>query len=168
MRFPAVLSFLAACAAAQQQPSINGTTAPEPPASRLRVGLNPANVRPLADGDFALWSVADEPAPNKTFGNVTLSLAIPDGAAWRGGWFKFGYSKFLSSMGERLVNQGLSTETGGNAITLSITGLAAGPHTLLAWHNAWDKLDAVAGVSVAVNGGAASPVRIIPSRLGRP
>ncbi|KAM0276911.1 hypothetical protein ACHAQH_006283 [Verticillium albo-atrum] len=131
-------------------------TAPLPPASRIRVALNPTSVRALEDNDFELWSVADEAAPSKTIGSVKLSLQIPSGAKWRGGWYKYGYSKFLSSMGERLVSQDMSTEAGGSSISLSITGLAAGTHTLLAWHNAWDKLSAVAALTVAVNGAPAA------------
>lgn len=114
----------------------------------------------MEDGDFELWSLGSDAAPSKTFGNVTLSLSIPPDASWRGGWYKFGYSKFLSSMGERLVNQGVSTEAGGSAITLSITGLAAGSHSLLSWHNAWDKLAAVASLTVAVNGAEAASVGV--------
>jgi hypothetical protein len=163
MRFAQLLAVLVASAlpaASLPAPptATTGATAPPPPASRIRVGLNPENVRPLEDSDFKLWSVGSDAAPSKTFGNITFSLSIPTDASWRGGWYKFGYSKFLSSMGERLVNQGLSTEAGGSAITLSITGLPAGPHTLLAWHNAWDKLAAVASLTVAVDGAPAASV----------
>lgn len=163
MRFAKLLAVLVASAlpaASLPAPptATTGTTAPPPPASRIRVGLNPENVRPLEDSDFELWSVGSDAAPSKTFGNVTFSLSIPTDATWRGGWYKFGYSKFLSSMGERLVNQGLSTEAGGSAITLSITGLPAGPHSLLAWHNAWDKLAAAASLTVAVDGAPAASV----------
>jgi len=139
-------------------PTGTGSPAPQPPASRLRVGLNPASVRPLEDNDFELWTIGSETSPTKTIGNVRFSLSIPSSATWRGGWYKFGYSKFLSSLGERLVNEGMSTETGGHAITLSITGLSAGTHTLLSWHNAWDRLSSTASISVFVNGNQVATV----------
>ena len=63
------------------------------------------------------------------------------------------FTTFLASLGERIVGEGISTDTTtGQPVTLKIQGLAPGNHTLLTFHNAWDKLDTAATLSISVDG----------------
>ncbi|KAK6207946.1 pectate lyase [Colletotrichum tabaci] len=129
-----------------------------PAVAPIRVRLNPANVRNLADADYITWTVPGSAKANITVGNVTegdvtFGLAAGTGSELSGNYYKYQYTRFLSSLGERVVNQGISTSNkDGSALTLSIKGLAPGNHTLLTWHNAWDALTEVATLDIAVDG----------------
>ncbi|WQF75385.1 Putative pectin lyase/virulence factor, immunoglobulin-like protein [Colletotrichum destructivum] len=129
-----------------------------PAVAPIRVRLNPANVRNLADADYITWTVPGSAKANITVGNVTegdvtFSLAAGAGSELSGNYYKYQYTRFLSSLGERVVNQGISTSNkDGSSLTLSIRGLAPGNHTLLTWHNAWDALTEVATLDIAVDG----------------
>ncbi|KAF6821990.1 pectate lyase [Colletotrichum musicola] len=131
-----------------------------PAVAPIRVRLNPANVRNLADSDYFTWTIPGSPTANTTVGNVTandvvLSLSAAP-ADLSGNYYKYQYTRFLSSLGERVVNQGISTSTkDGTPLTLSIKGLAPGKHTLLTWHNAWDSMTETATLDISVNGESA-------------
>ena len=60
----------------------------------------------------------------------------------------------FSYYGEWVVGLGVApvTTTTAGTLRLSVTGLSAGTHTLLAYHNAWDSLTSVSTLNVAVNG----------------
>lgn len=128
--------------------------------STIRIRLNPAAVRNLDDNDFVTWTVpntasADFRADNGTVLSFSLSAAS---GKLNGNYNKAVYTRMISSLGERVVAEGISTQTdngdnvGGVPITLSISGLPTGGHTLLTWHNAWDKLNDTASVTVMVDG----------------
>ncbi|KAF2629128.1 polysaccharide lyase family 1 protein [Macroventuria anomochaeta] len=134
-------------------------TAPAVPTSNVRVRLNPAKIRDTGDTDYTTWTIAEGASstlePNNTGLSFTLSAAI---GKLNGNWNKAVYSRIITSLGERVVGEGISTvadngdNVGGVAIKLSISGLPAGEHSILAWHNAWDALKATASLAVTVNG----------------
>lgn len=139
-----------------------GDPAPRPPSSRLRVILNPARVRALDEPDFKLWTITGEPkSVSTTFGDTSITVAAANSTI-AGASYKWHYTRRVAPLGERVVAQGISTNTddaGNKPMTISITGLPAGKHSLLTWHNAWDSLKAVASVTVKVNGEDAETVR---------
>jgi hypothetical protein len=72
-----------------------------------------------------------------------------------GAYHKIIYTRMVASMGERLIAEGVTVDTTSVApITLTIKGLPAGDHTLLSFHNSWDKLQAsqAATLTVTVDG----------------
>ncbi|KAL0931159.1 pectate lyase [Colletotrichum truncatum] len=175
--FKALAAAALATASVAQESGTNGTGSPAPttlitsrvpeasapPGSELptaapiRVRLNPANVRNLADSDYTTWTIPGASTSNLTVDNgVSFILTAGNNAELSGNYYKYQYTRFLSSLGERVVNQGISTSTkDGAALTLSIKGLAAGKHSLLTWHNAWDKLDSTATLDITVDGESA-------------
>ncbi|KAJ4989611.1 pectate lyase [Stagonosporopsis vannaccii] len=143
--------------------SLNGRqlneTAPAVPSSNVRVRLNPARVRDTGDSDFITWTVSEGASaqlkPINTGLSFTLSAAT---GKLNGNWNKAVYSRIIASLGERVVGEGISTvadngdNAGGVAIKLSISGLPAGEHSILTWHNAWDALKSAASLTVTANG----------------
>ncbi|KAJ8105108.1 hypothetical protein OPT61_g10377 [Boeremia exigua] len=133
-------------------------TAPAVPSSNIRVRLNPAKIRDTGDTDYVTWTVAEGASaqlkPNNTGLSFTLSVAS---GKINGNWNKAVYSRIITSLGERVVGEGISTAAAngdnvGAAIKLTISGLSAGEHSILTWHNAWDALKATASLTVSVNG----------------
>ncbi|GKT46798.1 putative pectate lyase D [Colletotrichum spaethianum] len=129
-----------------------------PAVAPIRVRLNPANVRNLADTDYITWTVPGSATANITVSNitesdVTFTLAAGNGSELSGNYYKYQYTRFLSSLGERVVSQGISTSNkDGSPLTLSIKGLMPGSHSLLTWHNAWDSMNETAVLDITVNG----------------
>ncbi|KAF1959116.1 family 1 polysaccharide lyase [Byssothecium circinans] len=129
------------------------------PAPIDRVRLNPAKVRDTGENDFRTWTIPNAASAliksNGTGFTYTLSAAS---GKLNGNSYKTVYTRIIASLGERVVAEGISTETdsgdnaGGVAITLTISGLSAGNHTLLAWHNAWDALNRTAALSITADG----------------
>lgn len=78
------------------------------------------------------WVVAEATTDTKTFNGITFKLANSGGTALSNIWFKTGVQ---APNYARLVCDGVSV-AGGGSIQLTITGLSAGTHTLLAYHNA--------------------------------
>ncbi len=134
-------------------------SAPVVPESNIRVRLNPARVRDTGDTDYTTWTIAEGASAqlksNSTGLSFTLSAAT---GKLNGNWNKAVYSRIITSLGERVVGEGISTvanngdNAGGVAIKLTISGLSAGEHSLLTWHNAWDALKATASLTVTANG----------------
>ncbi|KAF2818474.1 family 1 polysaccharide lyase [Ophiobolus disseminans] len=137
----------------------NETTSASPP-NTVRIRLNPAGVRDYADSDYATWTVPNAAkADFKSSGNTSLSFTLTAASGkLSGNSNKAVYTRVISSLGERIVGQGVSTKTdagddvGGVPLTLTISGLSAGQHTILAWHNAWDKLNGTAALAISVDG----------------
>lgn len=138
-------------------------------AQPLRVRLNPSNIRLLDEPDFHSWTVESGAQNSSTSigddGAVSFALAAPADSSLEGDYDKAPYTRFVPHLGERVVAEGITT-SGDDAdddapgpLTLSIRGLEAGEHTLLAWHNTWVNLDAVVAVSVAVDGEEVASVR---------
>lgn len=142
--------------------SLNGRqlneTAPAIPSSNVRVRLNPARVRDTGDSDFVTWTVSEGVSTQLQANNTGLSFTLSAASGkLNGNWNKAVYSRIIASLGERVVGEGISTiadngDNAGFAIKLSIAGLPAGEHSILAWHNAWDALKTVASLTVTANG----------------
>jgi len=98
------------------------------------------------------WVVAAATTDSKTFSGVTfaLSMAGTSGTNLNSTWYKAGVA---APNYARLVGDGLHVEGGnsGGAIKLVLSGLTAGTHTLLAYHNAVDG-NTWAQVNVDVDG----------------
>lgn len=121
----------------------------------LRVRINPSNIRLTPDTDYSVWTIVEGSSASTTLNGVTLTLAAASNSILSGGSYKVVYNKFLSSFGERIIGEGITTDadsTGTKIITLSIKGLTVGTHTLLVWHNAWDNLSSAGTVAVTVDG----------------
>lgn len=143
--------------------SLNGRqaneTAPAASNSHVRVRLNPAKVRDTGDTDYTTWTVAEGASSKFTTNStgLTFTLSAASGKL-NGNWNKAVYSRIITSLGERVVGEGISTiadngdNAGGVPIKLSISGLPAGEHSVLAWHNAWDALKSAASLKVTANG----------------
>ncbi|KAL4877864.1 pectin lyase fold/virulence factor [Aspergillus karnatakaensis] len=123
--------------------------------AQLRVRLTPSNIRTLAEPDFETLIVESESeSATDTFGDVGVTVTAPDGSYLEGSFYKFQYTRFVSHLGERVANQGITTSADNpGAITLSLTGLSEGEHTLLTWHNLWSNPEGEAAtVSITANG----------------
>ena len=126
--------------------------------AQIRVRLNPSNVRSLAEPDFHTWTIESESQKaSTTVDNVSFGLSAD--SQLEGNYFKYQYTRAISHLGERVVNQGITAGDESGDIVLSIKGLSKGEHTLLAWHNAWDAVDSIGSVSVSVNGEKKTSVR---------
>ena len=125
-----------------------------------RIRLYSANARNLSETDYDTWTVTDGPTSSASIGPLSLSLAVASGEAiLTGGEYKEQARRFLSSLGERVVNQGVTTSEDdgpGVSLTLSIAGLEQGEHTLLTWHNAWDDIASPSSLDVDVDGASAA------------
>ena len=128
-------------------------TATTGPNAVTRIRLNPTAVRNLSDSDYVTWTIPNAAkADFKNSGNgSSLSFSLSTASGTLGGnSYKAVYTCVIASLGERVIAEGISTKTdagddvGGVAVTLTISGLSAGEHSILAWHNAWDKLKATA------------------------
>jgi hypothetical protein len=123
--------------------------------AQLRVQLNPSNVRNLPEPDYQLWTVTtEETTSNITIDDAAFTLSSPPDSYLDGDYYKYQYRTFIASLGERVVNQGVTTssDSAPGPITLTIRGLEEGEHTLLTWHNAWPDVEDIASLSVAVDG----------------
>lgn len=80
-----------------------------------------------------------------------MSIA-PSGSNFDGAYYKFGYTGPVEHLGERVIHQGITTETGNETITLTLEGLSAGTHTLLTYHNCWSAVSNLAKIDISVNG----------------
>lgn len=125
----------------------------------VRIRLNPAKIRDLGDEDFITWTVPNAALSEFAVKNTSLNfkLSVSRGRL-SGNYNKAVYTRMVSSLGERVIAEGVTTESdngdnvGGIAITLVISGMSAGEHSLLTWHNAWDALKQTASVNITVNG----------------
>lgn len=127
-------------------------------ASPLRIRLNPEGVRDSVDSDYQQWLVAKQASSTTTINGIKLTLAAAS-SVLRGSYWKIVYTRFLSSLGERVIAEGVTVDsTSAVPITLSIQGLPAGDHTLLTYHNAWDNLAAAdaATLEITVDGKSAA------------
>lgn len=96
------------------------------------------------------WTVAGSASESKTISGVNFKLSkAGSGTALKATW-----AKILVNAPNyaRLVGDGVTTDAAsGGAIQLTLSGMASGDHTLLAYHNAVDG-DAWSNVEVSVNG----------------
>jgi hypothetical protein len=132
--------------------------------AQIRVRFNPSNIRELVDSDFpALVVESEAQSSSGGFGGANFTVSAPDGSYLEGNYYKYQYTRAVSHLGERVINTGITTsEDNPGPITLSITGLEEGEHTLLTWHNLWDNSDGPADVDVAVEGETVASVCLLP------
>jgi hypothetical protein len=123
-------------------------------AARTRVKVHPSQIRLLEDTDYEVWSIADETTATFSANDLGFTLSAGGDIALQGDWHKITYQEFVPKLGERLVGTAVTTheDSAGSPLTLTIEGLVEGEHSLLAWHNSWQTLEAYATVSVSVNG----------------
>ncbi|KAI3611463.1 pectate lyase [Moniliophthora roreri] len=120
----------------------------------LKVQIVPdgAVERPV-DG-YEYWHIPNGgSSASATFGSVTVQVSAVDDTL-KGGRYKVNQQAATTFLGEWLVGEGMSTDstTGNKPLQVTVTGLNAGSHTLLAFHNGWDNLSGVSNINVAVNG----------------
>ena len=84
------------------------------------------------DPSYDSWVINEQKEAEKTFGDVTVKLK----GNMASKWFKVGMSAPYYS---RLVSDGIATE---DSLELIISGLKPGPHSLLTFHNTFDKMEA--------------------------
>jgi hypothetical protein len=142
-------------------------------AGELRVDFNrdANNTATVTENGYVRWSNDNSngaaPGTNPvirsftsaTGEDVTVTFAQTAASAAAGGtgllsnWFKSG-----AEGSAKLVSDGLTVApanfAGGGQLRMTITGLSAGAHTLLTYHNAWDGLTAgtLGPIDISVNG----------------
>jgi hypothetical protein len=116
-------------------------------ATELKVDVNPVTQRkdaltPLWEN----WTVPDGTQATRKFGAVTVTLrkAGAGGTEWVGGLWKPGYQNQGT-----VVSDGLVAKDG--ALELVLSGLPAGKHSLVTYHNAFGA-DPAGPCAIAVNG----------------
>ena len=114
----------------------------------------------VTEPDYTPWAVARVASDSKTFDNgVTLTIAASDGAtALASNW-----NKNIVQQNSKLLGDGVFAchledgnyvwiTEGRTAITLTIEGMSAGQHSVLAYHNDTDANKRHPAVEVSVNG----------------
>ena len=128
--------------------------APNPPLSLTKVNLNPSNIRYLEDPDYKVWTIPEDASTaSGDFNGIDVTLTAGGNSTLVGSYYKFAYARFWPSLGERVVDEGITTKDQlGLPLALTLKGLSPGSHTLLAWHNCWDNLADVSPLKVTVDG----------------
>jgi len=143
------------------------------PAGELRVDINrdSNNTAAVTELGFTRWSqdssngsATGTNAVTRSFTtatgeNVTVTFAQTAASAVAGGtgllsnWYKAGAEGAAKLVSDGLTVAPANLSTGGQLL-MTITGLDAGPHTLLTYHNAWDNLAAgtLGPIDISVNG----------------
>jgi hypothetical protein len=83
------------------------------------------------DTNYNSWSISEQKAAEKTFNNLTFKLK----GNFNSKWYKVGMNAPFYS---KLASDGLATAEN---LELVISGLKAGEHSLLTFHNTFDKID---------------------------
>ncbi|KAI0593343.1 pectate lyase [Biscogniauxia sp. FL1348] len=124
------------------------------PSNAWRVRLNPAGLRVVEDPDWPVWTVeTDISSASTVINGVTLTLSVPSDAVLDGSRYKLVQQAAVAGMGERMIGEGITANTtDGKAVTLTLTGLTQGTHTLLTYHNGWDNIASAATLSISVDG----------------
>ena len=88
-------------------------------------------VEEVSDPHYNSWPITEQTEAEKTFNNVTFKLK----GNFSSKWFKVGMSAPFYG---RLTSDGLVTD---KSLELTISGLKAGQHSLLTFHNTFDKIE---------------------------
>lgn len=156
--FSIVAGIIAGAAWTSAAPALSGsniqTRAADDLASRTRVKVHPSQIRLLPDSDYNVWQIADVTSAEYTANGLDFTLSAGGTIALEGDWNKVNYRQFVAKLGERLVGTAITTheDSVGGPITLTIAGLPEGEHSLLTWHNGWQRLAEIATLSISVNG----------------
>jgi len=97
----------------------------------------------VSDPNYSSWPITEQTEAEKSFNNVSFKLK----GNFSSKWFKLGISSPFYS---RLTSDGLATDKN---LELTISGLKAGKHSLLTFHNTFDKIEgkSFAPVKIYVN-----------------
>lgn len=112
-------------------------------ATAQRIDIN--NSQNRTETDYTGWVVGTQTEATTTIDGLTLTLGI-DGAATgrtlKGEWWKDGVNKYSKLVSDGVGVYGLDAngntpqlQAGEQGIVLTVSGLAAGEHSLLAYHN---------------------------------
>jgi hypothetical protein len=122
---------------------------PSPTGTLIDFDMSGRSESEVHEAGYAVWVPAAAAVDSKTFGGVTVKLAVSGSGVLGSVWYKTGIQ---SPNYARLVGDGVSvTGATTGAIQVTLTGLTAGTHTLLAYHNGVD-VTALAPLSVTVDG----------------
>ena len=143
----AALVMCAGHAAAQEKPSF-----------KVDLSFNRNKPAETQEPGFEEWYVTQGAQDQKTIGGVTITLSVPDGAAYelRNNWNKtYMQTAEYKEKNGRLTFDGLTLDpkTYGTII-MRLEGLPAGEHTLQTYHNCWENAEKhyAAPFTVKVNG----------------
>ena len=101
----------------------------------------------LTETGFTAWPIGTTTLATITVDGITINATVDGGSDQRtlkGNWWKDGVQKYSKLVGDGLCvygkdgNNTPQIQSGPVGITLTISGLAAGEHTLLAYHNNTD------------------------------
>lgn len=119
----------------------------------LKVDLNIASRREaeVNEPDYLPWPVANANTDKRTFNGITISFTTKNGNAQVAGYYK---TAVQAPYYARLAGDGLTVEGGNNAaiVEMRISGLPAGKHTLLTWHNSLKGTGRPGAMNILVNG----------------
>lgn len=122
--------------------------APAPPSTNVRYRFIAPSVRPMNEyeTDYKSWVFASGNSSSITNDGVQYTV---QGNQLQGAWHRIVYARWVPHLGERLAAAGLTSASG--PITLSITGLPPGEHSVKTWHNSFNNIAVAANLSIAVN-----------------
>ncbi|MFI1745635.1 pectate lyase family protein [Thalassobellus sediminis] len=89
-------------------------------------------LKEVSDPNYESWVIEEQKEAEKTFGDVSVKLK----GDFSSKWFKVGIQ---APHYNRLGSDGLAT---GDTLEMSISGLKTGKHSLLTFHNTFDKIEA--------------------------
>ena len=103
----------------------------------IRVDLSMPGRSDSIAPDYEVWQVEDTASASMTFDGVTVTFTRvgPHGSGLTSGWWKEG-----ATVHEALfASDGITVDGGdaGGQIEMRLSGLTAGPHTLVTYHNTW-------------------------------
>ncbi len=127
---------------------------PVPPSIKIDLDVAGRPTQEVTDPAYASWVPEQAPSISASFEGIAFTFeTVGSGSALKGDWYKAGIQ---APSYARLVGDGLTVDGGdpGAAIKLTISGLSAGSHTLLTYHNVTQSPDSntFAPVNISVNG----------------
>lgn len=127
-------------------------------AQKIDLDMAGRRVAEVSKNGYTSWQVGQLDAGqsvSKQVGNVGITIKNDTETQLRSGWYKAGIGK------DQLINDGIHHDgnaKGGTRITVEVTGLSDGPHSLQACHNNCDGIDG-SDITVTVNGRKAATVK---------
>ena len=110
-------------------------------------------IEEVNDPSYISWPISEQKEVEKSFGDLTIQLK----GNFSSSWYKVGMSAPFYS---RLVSDGLVTK---EKLELVIYGLKEGKHSLLTFHNTFDKIEGKTFSPVAIYVNGKLEERVIPS-----
>ncbi len=117
-------------------------------AQKIDFNISGRNANQVTEPEFTPWALAEaKEAQQMTIGNVAISVAT-NGGTMKCNWWKDGVQKYSKLTGDALVAYPQKKSA---SIVVTIKGMKAGKHTLLAYHNNTDGTES-AKISIFVDG----------------